>query len=171
VSDNKIWIEKAKFLSTQAKEDFLHYEHTEFGYNYRMSNVLAAIGVAQMEVLDERVARRREIYALYRQELNDIYEIQFMPELRDSLGNRWLTTLTLEHSDPRELITVLNEANIETRPLWKPMHMQSLFKDALVVEDGTSQTYFEKGICLPSGSSMTDDEVLHVCDCIKGALK
>ena len=167
ISENKEWIDKAKFLSTQAKEDYLHYEHKEFGYNYRMSNVLAAIGVAQMEVLDERVERRREIFNLYQQYLCEVEEITFMPEIQDSRGNRWLTTLTFKHTNPMKIIEVLEKENIESRPLWKPMHLQPLFKDALVIEDGTSQRLFEQGICLPSGSSMSDDEVKRVSDCIK----
>ena len=177
VSDNEEWIEKAKFFSTQAKEDclsnkkILHYEHKEFGYNYRMSNVLAAIGVAQMEVLDERVSRRREIFDLYRKELGNIYELNFMPEIRDSRGNRWLTTLTLDKTDPKKIIDLLEASNIESRPLWKPMHMQPLFSEALVIEDGISQRLFETGICLPSGSNMVDDDVYRVCEIVKKALK
>jgi len=177
VSENEEWIAKAKFLSTQAKEDFLlnekilHYEHQEFGYNYRMSNVLAAIGVAQMEVLDKRVNRRREIFELYRKELGNIHEINFMPEIEDSRGNRWLTTLTFDNTDPKKIIAALKVENIESRPLWKPMHLQPLFSDTLVIEDGTSETLFEKGICLPSGSSMSDEEVYYVCDTLKKALQ
>ncbi len=167
VSENKEWIDKAKFLSTQAKEDFLHYEHKEFGYNYGMSNVLAAIGVAQMEVLSKRVERRREIFELYKKELSNINEITFMPEILNSRGNRWLTTLTLDKTDPLKIIEALEISNIESRPIWKPMHMQPLFIDALVTEDGTSQKLFEQGICLPSGSSMTNDNVYLICKIIK----
>jgi len=170
VSHNKEWIEKAKFLSTQAKEDFLHYEHKEVGYNYRMSNVLAAIGVAQMEVLSKRVERRREIFGLYKEQLSCIEEITFMPEIAKSRGNRWLTTLTLSKTNPLEVIEALEKENIESRPLWKPMHMQPLFKDAISVLDGTSKRLFECGICLPSGSSMSDDDVQRVCTVLKGVL-
>ena len=170
VSDNEEWIEKAKFLSTQAKEDFLHYEHKEVGYNYRMSNVLAAIGVAQMEVLPERVNRRREIFERYKNALSSIDEVAFMPEVEKGRGNRWLTTMTLERTNPITLIKALEACNIESRPLWKPMHMQPLFNDAWVVEDGTSQKLFEQGICLPSGSSMSDADVLYVCSIVKKAL-
>jgi len=166
VSENEEWIAKAKFLSTQAKENHLHYEHKEFGYNYRMSNVLAAIGVAQMEVLNERVGRRREIFELYQKNLCQYDEVQFMPEIQDSRGNRWLTTLTFKHTDPWSIIALLEKENIESRPLWKPMHMQPLFSDTLVVEDGTSQKLFEQGICLPSGSSMSDEDLYRVCDVI-----
>ena len=167
VSHNARWIDKAKFLSTQAKENFLHYEHKEFGYNYRLSNVLAAIGVAQMEVLTNRVERRRAIFALYQQLLSDIFEIDFMPEIQGSRGNRWLTTLTFKSTDPLKVIEALEKANIESRPLWKPMHLQTLFKETMVVEDGTSQGLFERGLCLPSGSSMSDADVHFVCAVIK----
>ena len=167
VSTNEDWIQKAKFLSTQAKEEHLHYEHKEFGYNYRMSNVLAAIGVAQIEVLDVRVNRRREIYDLYRKNMGKIYAINFMPEIPDSRGNRWLTTLTFDHTDPLKVIAALEVEDIESRPLWKPMHLQPLFKDAIVFEDGTSESLFKKGICLPSGSSMSNNEVDRVCQIVK----
>ncbi len=171
VSNNEAWIEKAKFLSTQAKENSLHYEHKEFGYNYRMSNVLAAIGVAQMEILDERVSRRRDIFELYRKELGTIYELDFMPEIRGSRGNRWLTTLILDKTNPKKIIDLLEESNIESRPLWKPMHLQPLFSDDMSVENGTSQKLFERGICLPSGSSMNDDDIYRVCEIIKKVIK
>ena len=170
VSENEAWIEKAKFLSTQAKEDRLHYEHKEFGYNYRMSNVLASIGVAQMEVLQARVNRRRAIFALYQEALGEIPQIDFMPEIENSVGNRWLTTLTLQDTNPLHVIEALAKANIESRPLWKPMHLQPLFKTALAIEDGTSQRLFAQGICLPSGSSMQDEDVARVCAIIKSVV-
>jgi len=171
ISSNKEWVDKAKFLSTQAKENFLHYEHKEFGYNYRISNILSAVGVAQMEVLQQRVDRRREIFELYKEELSSIDEIAFMPEIEHSRGNRWLTTLTLKNSNPLKLIEALQKENVESRPLWKPMHLQPLFKDALVTQDGTSQKLFEKGICLPSGSNMSNENVLRVCSILKKVLK
>ncbi len=170
VSDNAEWIEKAKFLSTQAKEDFLHYEHKEFGYNYRMSNVLAAIGVAQMEVLEKRVARRREIFSLYKEYLGKIEEIHFMTEIEESHGNRWLTTLTFAQTDPQKIINALANEAIESRPLWKPMHLQPLFKDALSFGNGTSESLFSRGLCLPSGSSMSNEDVLRVCHHVKKVL-
>ena len=170
VSNNELWIEKAKFLSTQAKEDFLHYEHKEVGYNYRMSNVLAAIGVAQMEVLGQRVERRREIFALYQEYLGEISEITFMPEIEESMGTRWLTTLTLNDTKPPKVIDILAEANIESRPLWKPMHLQPLFSNDMVVENGMSEKLFRQGICLPSGSNLRDEEVYRICKIVKSAL-
>lgn len=162
VSENEEWIEKAKFLSTQAREPFLHYEHEEYGYNYRMSNVLAAIGVAQMEVLDERVRRKREIFDFYKEQLSAIEEIGFMPEIENSRGNRWLSTITFEKTDPLEVINALEKVNAESRPLWKPMHMQPLFNDALAFVDGTSEKLYAKGLCLPTPTSVSNDEFMRV---------
>jgi len=170
VSENVEWIEKAKFLSTQAKEPYLYYEHKEFGYNYRMSNVLAAIGVAQMEVLHDRVARRREIFAYYMEFLGKYEEVQFMPEIDGSLGNRWLTTLILKKTDPLKVIDVLEQSGIESRPLWKPMHLQPLFRHSMAVVDGTSERLYRQGLCLPSGSSMSDADVMRVCNTVSEVL-
>lgn len=167
VSENEAWIEKAKFLSTQAKEDFLHYEHKEFGYNYRMSNVLAAIGVAQMEVLEERVQRKREIFAFYQKALGEIAEISFMPELDKSIGNRWLSTLTFEKTDPLKVIDALEKVNAESRPLWKPMHLQPLFKERKVFVNGVSELLFKRGICLPSPTNSTNNDLSSVVEVIK----
>jgi len=171
VSEDEALIKKAKFFSTQAKEDHLYYEHKEFGYNYRMSNVLAAIGVAQMEVLEERVDRRREIFSLYKKHLEKYEEIDFMPEIKGSRGNRWLTTLTFSKTNPKAIINILEASNIESRPLWKPMHMQPLFSNDIAFEDGTSQRLFEQGVCLPSGSSMSDEDVLRVCNTIQKVIQ
>ena len=171
VSSNKELIDKARFYSTQARDDAPHYEHTDYGYNYRMSNILAAIGVAQMEVLQERIATRRQIFEWYTQALGNIGEITFMPELPHTKGNRWLTALTFEHSNPNRIRLALEDKNIESRPLWKPMHLQPLFKDAMCCENGTSQRLFEKGLCLPSGTQMNRDDVERVCTLLKKALQ
>ncbi len=170
VSDNKEWIEKAKFYSTQAKEPFLHYEHEEYGYNYQMSNVLAAIGVAQMEVVEERVAKKREIFDWYRDFLDDIREISFMPELENTRGNRWLTALTFEKTDSSRVIKALEEISVESRPLWKPMHIQPLFKDAKRFVDGTSEELYMKGLCLASSTIMKKDDVEMICEAIRANL-
>ena len=167
VSDNEEWIKKAKFYATQAKEPYLHYEHEEYGYNYRMSNVLAAIGVAQMEVLDERVKKTREIFEFYKRELRDIEEISFMPQIDGSLGNRWLTTISFGKSNPFEVIKKLEEVNAESRPLWKSMHLQSLFKDTLNFTDKTGEKLFEKGLCLPTPTNVKLDELKRVTEVIK----
>ena len=170
VSKNKELIEKARFYSTQARDDAPHYEHTDYGYNYRMSNILAAIGVAQMEVLSDRIEKRRQIFEWYREILKDNNEITFMPELPNTQGNRWLTTLTFEHTNPNKIRLALEEQNIESRPLWKPMHLQPLFKDALSLQNNTSLHLFEKGLCLPSGTQMSHEDVLRVCSILKKAL-
>ncbi len=170
VSHNKESIAKASFLSTQAKEPHLHYEHKEYGYNYRLSNILSAIGVAQMEVLDSRVDRKREIFNLYRRELSTIDEINFMPEIEGSRANRWLTTLTFDTTNPLSIIKALEDKNIESRPVWKPMHLQPLFKDNIVVGGEVSDRLFRRGLCLPSGTAMSDNQVVEICDIIKSYL-
>ena len=170
VSDNAEWIDKAKFYSTQAKEDYLHYEHVEYGYNYRMSNVLAAIGVAQMEVIEERVEKKREIFEWYQDELARL-EVEFMPELPGSHGNRWLTTLLFKKGvDIDKIADLLNQNGCESRPLWKPMHMQPLFIDSQRVLNGVSEEMFSRGLCLPSGTAMNKDDVKRVCELIRKSL-
>ena len=170
VSDNKGWVDKARFYATQAKEDAPCYEHNEVGYNYRMSNVLAAIGVAQMEVLEERVEKCREIFSWYKRELEDVEEISFMPETEMSQGNRWLTTIILSQTAPETIIKYLQEKKIESRLLWKPMHLQKLFIDTAREVDGTSEKLFQTGLCLPSGTQLTQDEVKLICTYIKETL-
>ncbi len=167
VSSDEKWIQKAKFYSTQSKEDHLHYEHHEIGYNYRLSNPIASIGVAQMEVIKQRVDKKREIFKWYKEFLDEIEEIRFMPELNNSRGNRWLTTLVFDKTDFKKIIKVLNNANVESRPLWKPMHMQPVFKDTLRLVDGTSEELFNKGLCLASSTIMTKDNIKMICDVIK----
>ena len=158
-------VEKARFYSTQAREPFLHYEHKDYGYNYRLSNVLGAIGTAQMEVLEARVIKKREIFEQYKKELP---ELEFMPEIANSRGNRWLTTaLFKEKGAHLRAIEALAKENIESRPLWKPMHMQPVFDGALAFTDGTSEEMFARGICLPSGTAMGDEEFARVVKIVK----
>ena len=158
-------VEKARFYSTQAREPFLHYEHKDYGYNYRLSNVLGAIGTAQMEVLEQRVMKKREIFEKYQKELP---ELEFMPEIANSRGNRWLTTaLFKEKGAHLRVIDALAKENIESRPLWKPMHMQPVFEGALAFTDGTSEEMFARGICLPSGTATADDEFARVVKIVK----
>ena len=170
ISSNKDWIEKAKFYSTQAKEPFIHYEHLEYGYNYRMSNVLAAIGVGQMEVIEDRVAKKREIFEWYKEFLSDCEEITFMPELENSRGNRWLTAMLFNKTNFNKIMKVLDDVNVESRPLWKPMHMQKLFENSKAIVDGTSEELFEKGLCVASSTTMTKDDVKMICEVIKKQL-
>ena len=161
----KEFVEKARFYSTQAREPFLHYEHKDYGYNYRLSNVLGAIGTAQMEVLEQRVIKKREIFEKYKKELS---ELEFMPEIANSRGNRWLTTaLFKEKGAHLRVIEALAKENIESRPLWKPMHMQPVFEGALAFTDGTSEDMFARGICLPSGTAMQDEEFARVVKIVK----
>jgi len=172
VSDDEALIAHARHLSTQARDNVPHYEHTEYGYNYRMSNIIAGIGRGQMEVLSERIERRREIFDLYHKALCEIEGISFMPELEGSIGNRWLTTLLLpQHISPESLRLTLEAENIESRPLWKPMHAQPLFQGAQGRLNGLSDTLFERGICLPSGSSLTDNDVERIVSLVKQAIK
>ena len=171
VSKNEAYIKKAMFYSTQAREQEIFYEHEEYGYNYRMSNVLAAIGVAQMEVIEDRVLKKREIFNWYKEFLGDVEEINFMPELEGSRGNRWLTTLTFKQTDYNVVMQALNDINVESRPLWKPMHMQPLFKDAKSYLDGTSERLFNNGLCLASSTTMSKDDVAYICKVIKESLK
>jgi UDP-N-acetylbacillosamine transaminase len=166
ISSSKEWIDKAKFYSTQAREPFTHYEHEEYGYNYRMSNVLAAIGVGQMEVIEDRVLKKREIFEWYKEFLGEMEEIDFMPELENSRGNRWLTAMIFQKSDHDKIMKALEEINVESRPLWKPMHMQKLFVNSKAIIDGTSEELFVKGLCVASSTTMTKDDVKMICEVI-----
>ena len=167
ISNNEKWIKKAKFYSTQAKENKDYYEHKECGYNYRLSNVLSAIGVAQMEVIEKRVAKKRKIFQWYKKYLRNVEEITFMPELKNAQGTRWLTTIVLKETNYKKIKKALEDKNIEARPLWKPMHLQPLFKKAKRMINGNSENLFKKGLCLPSGTSMNKKDVQIICEIIK----
>lgn len=166
VGHNKTLLERARFLSTQAREPVLHYEHETYGYNYRMSNIVAGIGRGQMEVLGERVRRKREIFERYKEAFASCDAISLMPELPQAQGNRWLTTITVEGIPPSRLIRKLEEHNIESRPLWKPMHAQPLFKDAKATVTGVSDALFAKGVCLPSGTAMSNEQIAMIAQLI-----
>ena len=168
--------ERAKrvlFYATQARDNAPHYQHSCIGYNYRMSNICAGIGRGQMLVLEEHVRRRREIHDLYAQLLKDVKGIRVMcqPEGGDFNSNYWLTCITVEPEEAgftREDVRLALEAdNIESRPLWKPMHLQPVFKDAPFYGNGTSERLFDIGLCLPSGSMLTDGDVERVAQVIK----
>ena len=170
VCKNKKLIEKAKFLATQARDEAPHYEHSEVGYNYRMSNVCAAIGVGQLEVLTERVTRKREIFNFYKNELSMIKEITFLEELEPSFSNYWLTTILLDKNstiDGEQLRLHLEKDNIESRPLWKPMHLQPVFKDCKSYVNGVSEDLFNRGLCLPSGTAMTTEDLKRIVKKVK----
>jgi len=170
LSSNKKLIDKAKFLSTQARDESPHYEHSEIGYNYRMSNICAAIGLGQIEVLKERVDKRRYIFDFYKEKLSDIKEIKFVDDLPGFYSNRWLTTILFKKDAAinRESMRLhLLKDNIESRPLWKPMHLQPVFKKYQVFDNGISEDLFDRGLCLPSGSNMNEEDLMRVIRQIK----
>jgi dTDP-4-amino-4,6-dideoxygalactose transaminase len=161
--------DRVRYLATQAREPVSHYEHLEVGFNYRMSNLLAAVGAAQLSRLDEIMQRRRAINERYRALLGN--RVEFMPQPEWSEPNTWLTCVLLADQAGRDrLIEALAGCSIEARPLWKPMHLQPVYKDALAVTDGTSDGLFERGVCLPSSGALTDDEVDQVLEVVTGCV-
>ncbi|WP_342379121.1 aminotransferase class I/II-fold pyridoxal phosphate-dependent enzyme [Bacillus thuringiensis] len=176
ISNDVEALERARLLATQAKDPAPHYEHSEIGYNYRMSNILAGIGRGQLEVLEDRVRARRAIYKRYYESLSFIPGFYFMPELENTRSNRWLTTLTIDENESGtssgKLLRTLAEENIEARPMWKPLHLQPLFKGKKYYphskNEDMSQYLFQSGICLPSGSNMLEEDQQRV---IQGILK
>jgi dTDP-4-amino-4,6-dideoxygalactose transaminase len=176
VSNDEELIKKARFLSTQARDKAPYYQHTQIGYNYRMSNILAGIGRGQMEVIDERVKKRRENFQFYRSNLEKYKGISFLEEPDISyFSNRWLTCLLVDPSitgTTHELIqSKLENRNIETRPLWKPMHLQPVFEKCPAYLNGTSQYLFNNGLCIPSGSNLSETDRQNVCDSIIDCIK
>lgn len=151
---------KARFLSTQARDPAPHYQHSQIGYNYRMSNICAGIGRGQMEILPQRVQQRRANFDWYKSILSDLDAVRFLEEPRGFFSNRWLTAVLVKHPviSRETLRTTLEKDNIESRPLWKPMHCQPVFKDAPYYGNGVAEKLFEEGLCLPSGSNLTDEE-------------
>ncbi|MBC1565610.1 aminotransferase class I/II-fold pyridoxal phosphate-dependent enzyme [Listeria booriae] len=167
VSNKESAINHARFLSTQAKEQREYYHHVEVGYNYRLSNILAGIGIAQLQVLEERIAKKRAIFDHYEKGFRDISNITMMPELADTKSNRWLTTLLIQDADPIEIMKQLTNKGIEARLLWKPLHCQPIFKDNPFYEHqkGTksvAEGLFAQGLCLPSGTQMTEEQQNYV---------
>lgn len=173
-------IEKAVFLATQAKEKALHYEHEQIGYNYRMSNVLAGIGRAQMEVLDDRIAARQNNFRFYADQWKHIQEVEMMPELQNSVSNHWLSAITLDidktDMTPYDVMAKMQELGIETRVLWKPLHSQPVFAatpfyEHVQGEEAVCEQLFRKGLCLPSGSNLTQEELEYVSKALETVLK
>jgi dTDP-4-amino-4,6-dideoxygalactose transaminase len=168
---NKEIRDRAVFLATQARDNAPHYEHSHIGYNYRMSNVLAGIGMGQMEVIQDRVDARRANFEFYQAKLKHITEIKFLEEPQGFYCNRWLTTITTPSYDFREKLRIsLMDENIESRPIWKPMHLQPIFKDCPKFVNGSSEMIFTKGLCLPSGSNLTKNDKERVVDTILNVL-
>lgn len=191
IGKNKEKIEKARFYSTQAREDCLHYEHIDYGYNYRLSNVLGAIGVGQMEVLEQRVLKKREIYEWYKEFLGE--KFTFLDELNDTRSNRWLSVALIDFDNKElfscersifvkakelplnekisKIISNLKDEQIETRPLWKPMHTQKVFDYEKAYINNNSELFFKKGICLPSGTAMSKEDVKFISELILKVVK
>jgi dTDP-4-amino-4,6-dideoxygalactose transaminase len=176
VSDDEDLIKEARFLATQARDKAPHYQHSKIGYNYRMSNIVAGIGRGQMEVIADRVKQRRNNFLFYKSNLSGIKGVSFIEEPGpEYYSNRWLTTILIDPEVAgvdREAIRIkLEEENIETRPLWKPMHLQPVFQGCPAYVNGVSEGLFEKGLCLPSGSNMTEEDKTRVLNCLLKSLK
>ena len=167
--------EEARRLATQARDPAPHYEHSAVGYNYRLSNVAAAIGRGQLAALPQRVARRREIFEWYRGRLAKLRGVAFMPEPAWAQGNRWLTCLTIDPAaagaDREAVRTALEKQNIESRPLWKPMHLQAVFAGCPAHVSGVSERLFRTGLCLPSGTAMTEADLERVAGVVEKVLR
>ncbi len=175
VSDDADLIAHARKLATQARDPAPHYQHSEIGYNYRLSNVLAAIGRGQLEVLAERVAARRRNFASYVRLLGDLPGLEFMPEAPWGQTSRWLTCVTIEPrgfgADREQVRLALEKENIEARPLWKPMHMQPVFDGYESIGGEVSRDLFERGLCLPSGSNLTEGDLTRVAEVIRSVTR
>ncbi|MBE0069599.1 DegT/DnrJ/EryC1/StrS family aminotransferase [Thermoanaerobacterium thermosaccharolyticum] len=168
VSDNKERIAKVRFWSTQSRDKARHYQHSELGYNYRMSNIVAGIGRGQLKVLDQRVQKKRYIFDFYKRELGGLEGVEMMPINDWNEPNCWLTCITVRGKvKPLDIIEALEEDNIESRPIWKPMHMQPFYEGYDFVGEGISEKIFETGVCLPSDTKMTDEDLNRVCEVIK----
>ena len=175
LGDEAVQIERARYLATQAREPVTHYEHKAIGYNYRMSNLLAGLGNSQLADLDRRVATRRAHFEAYKSALSDLPGVRFMPIADPDGANYWLTCFTLnpaEHPITRDVLLVaLENADIEARPLWKPLHLQPVFKNKACFGGELAADLFERGICLPSGSGMSGDERQRVIDAIRAVFR
>lgn len=171
VSGDRQLVSQAKFLATQARDPQPHYEHTEIGFNYRLSNVSAAIGRGQLMVLKERVAARRRNFAFYQETLGDLPGIEFMPEADFGTSTRWLSCLTFDPDvggiDREQVRLKLLEQQIESRPVWKPMHLQPVFSNCECANNGIAEDLFHKGLCLPSGSNLADEDLQQVTNQIR----
>jgi len=172
VSDNEERIAKVRFWATQARDKARHYQHSELGYNYRMSNIVAGIGRGQLKVLDKRIAKKKYIFEFYKRELGELEDVKFMPENEWDKPNYWLSCLTLSGKiKPIDIIEALEKENIESRPIWKPMHMQPFYEGYDFIGGDVARSIFENGVCLPSDTKMTDDDLNRVCGIIKGLWK
>jgi dTDP-4-amino-4,6-dideoxygalactose transaminase len=168
VSNNEERISKARFWSTQSRDQARHYQHSELGFNYRMSNIVAGIGRGQLKVLDRRIEKKREIFNFYKKELEGLEGITMMPVNEWNEPNYWLSCIMLSGKvRPLDIMTSLEKENIESRPIWKPMHMQPYFKEFDFIGENVSDKIFENGVCLPSDTKMTEDDLNRVVNIIK----
>jgi pyridoxal phosphate-dependent aminotransferase EpsN len=175
ISNDTEALRRARFLATQARDPAPHYQHSHIGFNYRMSNILAGLGRAQVEVLDERVEARRLVFERYYQELAHLPGFYLMPELENTRSNRWLTALIINEAEAGvavgDILNALMIENIEARPVWKPLHLQPIFQGVKYYQhsknESISEHLFKSGICLPSGSNMNEEDQLRVINCIK----
>lgn len=168
VSDNEEKVAKARFWATQARDPARHYQHSELGFNYRMSNIVAGIGRGQLKVLDKRVEKKREIFKFYKRELDGLSGVEMMPINDWNEPNYWLSCITLNgHVRPLDIMIALENENIESRPIWKPMHKQPFFYEYDFIGEGVSEEIFENGVCLPSDTKMTDDDLYKIVKIIK----
>ena len=174
VSNNEAYTKKATFWATQSREAERHYEHKEIGYNYRMSNVVAGIGRGQLKVLNERIAKKKEIYETYQEAFKDIEDIEMMNICDFGQSNYWLSVMTLKETSkvkPLDIMLALEAENIESRPVWKPMHLQPIFKQypffTMSENIPVSEDYFNRGVCLPSDTKMTTEQQNHIIELIK----
>lgn len=173
ISNDKDVVDQARYLSTQARQPVIHYEHIDIGYNYRLSNVCAAIGVGQLEQIESKVTKRRAHFDRYVKAFSKHEGIEFMPEPQGYRSSRWLTCLTLSSemkANRHDIQEACNAAEIEVRPLWKPMHMQPVFKNAKMIGGSVCGDLFERGLCLPSGSGMPETDQNRVIDTIKSII-
>lgn len=169
VSNNEERIAKVRFWATQSRDQARHYQHRELGFNYRMSNVVAGIGRGQLKVLDQRVAKKNYILEFYKKELGGLEGVEFMPSNEWDEPNYWLSSITLTGKvRPIDIFNALETENIESRPVWKPMHLQPFFEKYDFVGEGVSERLFENGVCLPSDTKMTDKDLERVVETIKG---
>jgi pyridoxal phosphate-dependent aminotransferase EpsN len=174
VTENLAWATMAKHLATQARDPAPHYEHSRIGYNYRLSNLLAAIGRGQLQVLEDRVAQRRANFEFYREALQDVPGVEFMPEASFGRSTRWLSCVLIDTEmyevTPADVCAAMSAQNIETRPMWKPMHQQPVFADCRIVGGHVADDIFRSGLCLPSGSSLTEHDLHRIIESLSFAL-
>lgn len=172
VSNSEERVAKVRFWSTQSRDKARHYQHSEIGYNYRMSNIVAGIGRGQLKVLDQRVSKKKYIFEFYKKKLGHLDGIDFMPINDWNKPNYWLSCITLKGQvKPIDIMEALEKENIESRPIWKPMHLQPVFEKYDFIGEEVSENIFESGLCLPSDTKMTDGDLNRVCAVIKGLWK